>query len=63
MGVVESEQGAEKATTASLDEVTAREVARVARNIERYFGSPQDIEFAIANGRLYILQSRPITTL
>jgi pyruvate,water dikinase len=63
MGVVESEQSAEKATTASLDEVTAREVARVASNIERYFGSPQDIEFAVASGRLYILQSRPITTL
>jgi len=26
-------------------------------------GSPQDIEWAVAKGKLYILQSRPITTL
>ncbi len=28
-----------------------------------HFGSPQDIEWAIHQGRLYVLQSRPITTL
>ena len=28
-----------------------------------HFGSPQDIEWAIHAGRLYVLQSRPITTL
>jgi pyruvate,water dikinase len=31
--------------------------------MERMFGAPQDIEWAVEKGRLYILQSRPITTL
>ena len=62
-GVAETELDATRANAASLDEETAREVARVACQVESYFGSPQDIEFACSEGRLYILQSRPITTL
>ncbi|WP_313340422.1 PEP/pyruvate-binding domain-containing protein [Sedimentibacter sp.] len=31
--------------------------------LEKKLGSPQDIEWAVANGKLYILQARPITTL
>jgi pyruvate,water dikinase len=30
---------------------------------EKYFGSPQDVEWAIADGQFYILQSRPITAM
>ena len=39
------------------------ELERVARKIEAYFSYPQDIEWCILNGSIYILQSRPITTL
>lgn len=39
------------------------EIERVARAIQRHFGTPQDVEFAIAQGELYILQSRPITRI
>jgi pyruvate, water dikinase len=31
--------------------------------IEKHYKKPQDIEWAFANGKLYIVQSRPITTL
>jgi phosphohistidine swiveling domain-containing protein len=41
----------------------ARALYRNARGLEKELGGPQDIEWAIAGGRLYILQSRPITTL
>jgi phosphoenolpyruvate synthase/pyruvate phosphate dikinase len=41
----------------------ARRVAQVAVAAERHFGSPQDVEWAIADGQLWVLQSRPITTL
>jgi len=41
----------------------ARAIAEMARQAEAHFGSPQDVEWAIANEQLYILQSRPITTL
>lgn len=42
----------------------ALRVAGLARACERHFGRPQDIEWAIGgDGRLWLLQSRPITTL
>ncbi len=41
----------------------ARAVAELARRVESYYGVPQDIEWAITDGKLYLLQARPITTL
>lgn len=35
----------------------------VANKIEQHYGTPQDIEWAVEGGKLYIVQSRPITTL
>lgn len=40
-----------------------RELAALGRRLEEHFGCPQDIEWALAGGRLYLLQSRPVTTL
>jgi pyruvate,water dikinase len=39
------------------------EVCRFGLSLEEHFGCPQDVEFAIAGGRVFLLQSRPITTL
>jgi pyruvate,water dikinase len=39
------------------------EIERVARAIQRHFGAPQDIEFAIEAGQLYVLQARPVTRI
>jgi phosphohistidine swiveling domain-containing protein len=47
---------------AALDRL-ARALYRCACGLEKELGGPQDIEWAISGGRLYILQSRPITTL
>lgn len=38
-------------------------IARLVRRAGTFFGRPQDIEWAIEDGSLYLLQSRPITTL
>ncbi len=46
-----------------LDEARRTEVAALARQSARHFGSPQDIEWAFDEGGLKLLQSRPITTL
>jgi phosphohistidine swiveling domain-containing protein len=46
-----------------LAEAQIRAVATLARRCEQHFGVPQDIEWAIADGTVYLLQSRPITTL
>lgn len=35
----------------------------MAAELEAFFGTPQDVEWAMAGGKLYLLQSRPITTL
>lgn len=38
------------------------QLAELARKIEKHYGHPQDIEFAFEKNKLYLLQSRPITT-
>ncbi|MBS1673874.1 MAG: phosphoenolpyruvate synthase [Actinobacteria bacterium] len=50
--------------TASIADAQVRALARLGDRIEQAFGSPQDIEWAIdGDGRLWLTQSRPITTL
>jgi pyruvate,water dikinase len=39
------------------------EIERVARRIQQHFGSPQDVEFAVHLGEVFVLQSRPITRI
>ena len=39
------------------------EVARLGARVEEHYGEPQDTEWAYQGGDLYLLQSRPITTL
>ena len=39
------------------------ELARLAIRVEEHYGTPQDMEWAIADGRTWLVQSRPITTL
>jgi phosphohistidine swiveling domain-containing protein len=53
---------ADRAKTPSLTDDQVREVAALAQKLHEAFG-PQDIEWAFAGGKLYCLQTRPITTL
>jgi pyruvate,water dikinase len=46
----------------ALPDAEVLDVAALARRAGEHFGRPQDIEWAIAD-RLYLLQSRPITSL
>lgn len=39
------------------------ELSRIGRQIEAFWGCPQDIEWCLADDTFYIVQSRPITTL
>ncbi|WP_020433435.1 PEP/pyruvate-binding domain-containing protein, partial [Paenibacillus riograndensis] len=50
-------------TAQTLTDGEILELARIGRQIEAYFGQPQDIEWCLADGTFYIVQSRPITTL
>ncbi|MFV1987681.1 MAG: PEP/pyruvate-binding domain-containing protein [Gemmatimonadota bacterium] len=53
----------ERAEQASLAPEQVREVARLALRLEAELGGPQDCEWAYAGGELFVLQTRPITTL
>jgi pyruvate, water dikinase len=44
-----------------LDEDQLRALARIGDDLEQRLGGPQDIEFAIEDGEIYVLQARPVT--
>ncbi len=39
------------------------DLAKLVRKVSEHYHSPQDIEWAIEDGRIFIVQSRPITTI
>ncbi|WP_153393565.1 PEP/pyruvate-binding domain-containing protein [Ornithinicoccus halotolerans] len=47
----------------ALDAPRTLQVAKVAELLEHRLGAPQDVEWAIADGEVHVLQSRPITAL
>ncbi|MHC2836836.1 phosphoenolpyruvate synthase [Bacillus sp. F9_6S_D1_P_5] len=47
----------------TLSEQQILQLASIGRQIEVYFGCPQDIEWCLVDDTFYIVQSRPITTL
>ncbi|WP_242264439.1 phosphoenolpyruvate synthase [Bacillus cereus group sp. BfR-BA-01422] len=47
----------------TLSEQQILQLAQIGRQIEAYFGYPQDIEWCLVDNTFYIVQSRPITTL
>ena len=49
--------------TQTLTEQQILQLAHIGRQIEAYFGCPQDIEWCLVDDTFYIVQSRPITTL
>ncbi|MEV0584559.1 PEP/pyruvate-binding domain-containing protein [Nonomuraea sp. NPDC050310] len=52
------------ATTGCLNRTQLEALRQAGRRLQAHFGAPQDIEWAIdAAGELWLLQSRPITTL
>ena len=62
-GAVRVEVPAERASAPCLDDAHRSDLMRVARDVERHFGSHQDVEWAIdAAGRTYVLQARPVTS-
>ncbi|MEM4589851.1 MAG: phosphoenolpyruvate synthase [Candidatus Micrarchaeia archaeon] len=46
-----------------LEDEKIIELAKIGREIEKHYKWPQDIEWASEGGKLFIVQSRPITTL
>ena len=59
-GTEERELGDEGAAQ-KLGEEELRELARIGDDLERRLGGPQDIEWALEGGELFVLQARPVT--
>lgn len=53
----------EQAQARVLDDAALRRIAELAIAVENHHGCPQDVEWAIAAGKAWLVQARPITTL
>ncbi len=62
-GCIEKEVPVELREVACLSASEVAELAALCQKIEAYYLVPQDIEWAMAEGKFNILQARPITTL
>ncbi|HVB22830.1 MAG TPA: phosphoenolpyruvate synthase [Ktedonobacteraceae bacterium] len=62
-GTKEQEIEPERQNRQALTDEQILQLARIGRQIEAYFGCPQDIEWCLVDETFSIVQSRPITTL
>jgi pyruvate, water dikinase len=60
-GTAERELSPQEGGAETLDEGRLHALARLGDDLERRLGVPQDIEWALADGELYVLQARPVT--
>jgi pyruvate,water dikinase len=62
-GVDEGPVAATLADQPCLDDERLGDVGRLLQRVEAHYGWPQDIEWGWAGGKLYLFQSRPVTTV
>ncbi len=62
-GTHEEPVPADRRKQAALTAAQTAELARVGVQIEQVYGQPMDIEWALHDGRIFVVQARPITTL
>ncbi|WP_277553259.1 phosphoenolpyruvate synthase [Halobaculum limi] len=54
---------AEKREAQVLGDAEIERLVELGRQVEDHYGTPQDVEWAVYDGEVYMLQSRPITTI
>lgn len=62
-GTIQIDNGEEKKNSFSISDEQIEYLVKLGGKIEKYYGYPQDIEWAIKNNKIYVLQARGITTL
>ncbi|XP_070544378.1 rifampicin phosphotransferase-like isoform X2 [Ptychodera flava] len=62
-GTVTSTVADTDASKCSIPDEFIYKLAAIAKLIEKHYGNPRDMEWAIKDGCVYVLQARPITTL
>ncbi len=53
----------EKDEDFEFDNKLLKQIAKIGMKIEKHYKKPMDVELAVKNNKIYILQARPITTL
>ncbi|CUH96664.1 putative phosphoenolpyruvate synthase [Propionispora sp. 2/2-37] len=62
-GTITRELSPEQQERQVLSDQQINDLAAFGKKIEQHYGKPQDIEFCMADGKFFFVQSRPITTL
>ncbi len=62
-GIVWAEVAAADRDSQKLADDDIVKLAEIARRIEQHYGVPQDLEWAKENSNLYLVQTRPVTTI
>ena len=62
-GTRQEEISSQLAESVCISVGTAIQLARLGVYLEKVFGGPRDLEFAVVGKNLYLLQARPITAL
>lgn len=62
-GNIWKELSSEQRNKQILSDKKIKELSKIIKSIEIHYGFPVDVEWAIENNKIYILQSRPITNL
>lgn len=52
-----------KQNKTKLDDSTVIKIAKICQKLHNHYTKPQDIEFAVDKGKVYIVQTRPVTTV
>jgi len=60
---VERDVSEDKRDQRVLTQAEIDRLIELGRKVEDHYGEPQDVEWAVAGGEVYMLQSRPITTI
>ncbi len=61
-GTVERELDPDEGGNPAVDQETLKALAALGADLEERLGTPQDIEWAVEDGELFVLQARPVTT-
>jgi phosphoenolpyruvate synthase/pyruvate phosphate dikinase len=61
-GTIERALNSEEGSGRKVDDAQLAALARLGDDLERRQGGPQDIEWALQDGALYLLQAQPVTT-
>jgi pyruvate,water dikinase len=62
-GTAERELSEEEGSARVLNQEALEGLRQTGLRLEEFFGKPQDVEWCIRESELFLLQSRPITTL